>query len=94
MFYFEENPGEKFHLIQYGVFGFILNLALNEFKLGRKEFFLLGFVISFIAGLSDEIIQGILPNRVFTLHDVIINTLSSFAVFLILEKLHLLKKEL
>ena len=45
MFYFENNPGEKFHLIQYGIFGLILYFALKEFSLSREKFLILGFVI-------------------------------------------------
>jgi VanZ family protein len=92
MFYLENNPGEKFHLIQYGIFGLLVFLSLEEFQeFSEKKKYLLSFIISLLAGGIDEGIQGLLPNRTFTWHDVFINFLSSFLVF---HLFYIIKREL
>ena len=74
MFYLEKNPGEKIHMFQYGIFGWLLFKALAlDSKNTSVHLYLTGGLICLIAGALDEVIQGILPNRYFTWHDVFIN---------------------
>ena len=81
----EKNPGEKIHMAQYGVLGILLYKALSvDFDRHNYRLYLNGAAISLIAGEVDEIIQGLLPNRWFTWHDVFINGFSSIlALFII-----------
>lgn len=81
MFYLEKNPGEKIHMFQYGVFGLLLFRPLSMDLPGASlRLCITGSVICLAAGAIDEIIQGILPNRTFTWHDVFINGLSGILV--------------
>ncbi len=81
MFYLEKNPGEKIHMFQYGIFGWLLFKALAlDSKDASVNLYLTGGLICLIAGALDEVIQGILPNRTFTWHDVFINGISGIMV--------------
>ena len=81
MFYLEKNPGEKIHMFQYGIFGWLLFKALAlDSKNTSVHLYLTGGLICLIAGALDEVIQGILPNRYFTWHDVFINGISGIMV--------------
>jgi glycopeptide antibiotics resistance protein len=65
-------PEERVHFLEYAVLGIMLYFALREGIKVRKV--LLGIpVIVFFIGLGDELIQGILPNRVYQFTDVILN---------------------
>ena len=81
MFYLEKNPGEKIHMLQYGIFGWLLYKALNlHIKNTSTRLYLIGGVTCLIAGALDEVIQAFLPNRYFTWHDVFINGISGVMV--------------
>lgn len=82
---FEKNPAEKIHTAQYGLFGVLLYNALKiDFNPLNKNLYLCGFFICLVAGTLDEVIQGILPNRVFTWHDIFINGISGIIALLII----------
>lgn len=86
MLQLEKNPGEKIHMAQYGVLGIFLYKALSvDFGIYNYRLFLNGAAISLIAGEVDEIIQGLLPNRSFTWHDVFINGFSSILTLFIIQ---------
>ena len=81
----EKNPGEKIHMAQYGVLGIFLYKALAiDFDRYNYRLYLNGAAISLMAGEVDEIIQGLLPNRWFTWHDVFINGFSGILTLLII----------
>lgn len=81
----EKNPAEKIHMAQYGLFGILLYNALKiDFNRLNKNLYLCGSFICLIAGAIDEIIQGILPNRYFTWHDVFINGISGIIALLVI----------
>jgi hypothetical protein len=65
-------PEERVHFLEYAVLGIMLYVALRERVQGRKVLLCIP-VIVFLAGLVDEIIQGILPNRVYQFTDVLMN---------------------
>ena len=91
---FEANPGEKIHMAQYGLFGILLYNALKiDFDRYDNKLYLWGAVICLIAGAIDEIIQGVLPNRYFTWHDVFINGISGIIALLII-RFNILDREL
>jgi hypothetical protein len=65
-------PEERVHFLEYAVLGVLLYFALHETIQGRRVLFCIPIVI-FLIGLGDEIIQGILPNRVYQFTDVLLN---------------------
>ncbi len=81
----EKNPGEKIHMAQYGLLGVLLYNALKiDFDNYGSALYLVGAAICIAAGAMDEVIQGILPNRHFTWHDVLINGLSGILSLLVI----------
>jgi len=83
MFYLEKYPGEKIHMFQYGIFGLLIFKTLSlHFNIASIHMYLTGGVLCLVAGAVDEVIQGILPNRTFTWHDVFINGLSGILVLM------------
>ncbi len=65
-------PEERIHFLEYAILGVLLYFALRKNIQGRGVFlFIPAFV--FLIGLGDEIIQGILPNRVYQFTDVLLN---------------------
>lgn len=66
---------ERIHLLQYGVLSaFIFNALRCNFK--NTVSYVLAIVLTFLIGWGDELIQGILPNRFYEIHDVLINLYS------------------
>lgn len=65
-------PEERIHFVEYAVLGVLLYFALREKIQGRRALFCIPVVIFFV-GLGDELIQGILPNRVYDFRDVLMN---------------------
>jgi hypothetical protein len=81
----EKNPGEKIHLAEYGLLGILLYNALKiDFDRFSLKLYFYGSLICFLAGAFDEIIQGILPNRYFTWHDIVVNGLSGIIALLMI----------
>ena len=63
-------PEERLHFFEYGVLGYMGGWVLDA--VGHfKHRFKTGLFVLFGLGLLDELIQGILPNRVFDLHDIL-----------------------
>jgi multisubunit Na+/H+ antiporter MnhG subunit len=70
-------PEERIHLIEYGLLGVLFARALAaDPATGRRRVFLLALLLGSAAGLIDELIQGILPNRYGDVRDVIFNAAS------------------
>ena len=70
-------------MFQYGIFGLLIYKSLSlDFDPGSMRLYITGGAVCLVAGAVDEIIQGILPNRVFTWHDVLINGLSGILVLM------------
>ncbi len=65
-----DNPVERIHFLEYGILAFLLFRAAGE---PRGLGLLWVYIAVLVAGLSDEIIQWVLPNRYFDWHDVAIN---------------------
>ncbi len=70
------NPAERFHLIEYGVLAY---LAYRAFRLDFSETkaYVLSFLLSSGFGFFDEIVQYILPNRVYETRDAMTNALAA-----------------
>jgi hypothetical protein len=88
MYSMERQAAEKIHMAQYGAFGLLLFTALRfDFDPRGRALYAIGIAIGIVAGLTDELIQAILPNRVFTFHDVVVNGASA-ALVLVFLRLH------
>ena len=80
----EKNPGEKIHLAEYGLLGVLLYNALKiDFDRFSPKLYIYGSLICVLAGAFDEVIQWLLPNRYFTLHDIFVNGLSGIIALLV-----------
>lgn len=75
-FWYLQVPEERLHLLQYGLLTFLVAKAVPE-SVGKLHRPLLVILIVTLAGVGDEIIQAIRPNRVGDLRDVVINGVSA-----------------
>ncbi len=67
---------ERSHLIEYSILAIFIHNALHERFRENKGIYkplLLSFVIAFLIGVMDELIQIFLPDRVFDLTDILFN---------------------
>lgn len=65
-------PEERVHLLQYGILAWLVSEGLRErFAAPRLHLLSLGIVIA--AGIGDEAVQWLRPNRVGDLRDIVIN---------------------
>lgn len=67
-----ETPEERLHLVEYGMVALVTELALPLGWAGWRRFFTAALV-TVAVGWCDELIQGLLPNRHYDLHDVLLN---------------------
>lgn len=75
------NPAERTHLIEYGVVAALMYQALAERnRQGRRTPApaALSVALTAFLGLVDEVIQFVLPSRVFDWNDVLFNSLAAF----------------
>lgn len=78
-----ENPGERTHLIEYGVLAALIHQALIERnRNGRLVAMPAGYAVAATAvlGFLDECAQLLLPTRFFDWFDVLFNALAGFMV--------------
>ncbi len=76
-------PEERTHLMEYSVLALLIHSAFNERKnngkLGASPL-LLAFLLAFLIGLMDEVVQSMFPDRNFQLEDIAFNFIAvSFA---------------
>ena len=69
-----EIPEERIHLLQYGGLGY---LTLSSLQCYPTNFLIYSSAFGFVllVGCGDELIQWLLPNRVFDLRDILFNIL-------------------
>lgn len=67
-----EYPEERVHFLEYAALGVLLYFAMREWIKGRRVLFYIPAFV-FLIGLGDELIQGILPNRVYDPRDILMN---------------------
>ncbi|TVM00900.1 MAG: hypothetical protein CV087_11450 [Candidatus Brocadia sp. WS118] len=67
---------ERFHLLMYGVLSCMVFWSL-KLDIKSKRIYLYTTLLVFLLGAIDELIQGILPMRVFDVRDIFMNWLSS-----------------
>jgi VanZ family protein len=74
---------ERTHLFEYGLVAALIHEALIERhengRLARSPVFA-ALLLSLIAGLTDELIQSALPNRVFDIRDIAFNSVAAALV--------------
>ncbi len=74
-FILSHTPEERLHFLTYGLLGWLFSWTLEEQQVSL--FWPLLFV--WLAGTGDELIQGLLPNRVFDLRDILFNGIAGAA---------------
>lgn len=75
-----EHPEERIHVIMYGVVALLIYAALLERSVYGKRITTIPIVVVAVTaalGSIDEVLQLILPNRVFDVHDILYNILAS-----------------
>ena len=78
-----ENPAERTHLLEYGVVAALIHQALLERRRNGHAVPIpaaLTVGATALLGLLDELIQALLPSRVFDWWDVLFNALAGFMV--------------
>lgn len=72
-------PAEHSHLFEYGIVAFLIYLALAERRDNGRHVrspAMLAILITAVVGFIDEVIQALLPNRVYDIADVGVNALA------------------
>lgn len=80
---------EKIHFIEYGILAFLIFSALKEYS-KNTTIYLTSFIILSCIGWIDEIIQHFLPDRLYDIRDVFLNSLSGTLILIfiyVVEKL-------
>jgi hypothetical protein len=74
---------ERTHLLEYGVVAALIHMALLERRGQGRDVPVsaaLAVAATSVLGLLDEIIQAVLPNRIFDIRDVFFNFVAAFLV--------------
>jgi VanZ family protein len=71
-----DSPEEAVHFLEYGLLGFLLFRAL-KFHTKDVGIYFTAFFIGCLVGIFDEILQWIVPLRIWDIRDVGLNALSS-----------------
>ena len=78
-------PVEKVHILEYCVLGIMIYNALKiDINPYDWTLYIYGAVFCLVVGFIDEVIQGILPNRVFDFRDIFINVMSSLTALMVI----------
>ncbi len=76
-------PAEKIHFIEYGVLSALIYLALTH-DINNISIYFLSSLIVFVFGAIDEVIQWVLPNRIFDIRDLVMNGTAGILVQLLI----------
>ncbi len=71
---------ERTHLIEYGIVALLIHAALDERAMRSQHVLapaVLAVALTGFLGVLDELIQALLPNRVFDLRDILFNALAA-----------------
>jgi len=71
-----ERPEEAIHFLEYGLLGFLLFRALRH-HIHDKSIYLTAFLIGGLVGIFDEVLQWMIPQRIWDMRDIGLNALSS-----------------
>lgn len=80
-------PEERLHFLQYGLMAVLARRAVAP-RLGGWAQYLAAVAIAAAAGWGDELVQGLLPGRVYDLRDVAINASAALLAMAGYEALH------
>lgn len=69
-------PIEQFHFLQYGLLGVLVFWALPR-RTYTLQFYRAAFTVFLVIGYIDEILQGLVPHRIYDLQDTGIDVLSA-----------------
>jgi len=67
-------PEERIHFIQYGLCGYLYMGAAMTMSAAVWKKVSIAVTITVLAGIGDELIQGILPSRVYDIRDIYFNS--------------------
>ncbi len=82
--YIVDVPEEQVHFIEYGILSGLIYIALTHDIHNNVYVYFLSIHIVFAFGAVDEVIQWILPNRVFDIRDILINGIAGILVQLLI----------
>jgi VanZ like family len=80
-------PEERLHFLQYGLMAILARRAVAS-RLGGSRQYLAAVAIAAAAGWGDELVQAVLPGRVYDLRDVLINASAAALAMAGYEALH------
>ena len=72
---------ERTHLIEYGIVALLIHAALAERAMQSPHVpapAVLAVALAGFLGVLDELIQALLPNRIFDLRDILFNLVAAF----------------
>ncbi|MCD6310979.1 MAG: VanZ family protein [Elusimicrobia bacterium] len=67
-------PEERIHFIQYGLCGYLYMNAALALSAAVWKKVSIAIAVTVLAGIGDELIQGILPSRVYDIRDIYFNS--------------------
>ncbi len=67
-------PEERIHFIQYGLCGYLYMEAALTMSAAAWKKVSIAIAATVLAGIGDELIQGILPSRVYDIRDIYFNS--------------------
>lgn len=70
-----ERPEEAVHFLEYGLLGLLLFHALRH-HIHDKSVYLTAFLIGGLVGIFDEVLQWMIPRRIWDIRDIGLNALS------------------
>ncbi|MCC7263635.1 MAG: VanZ family protein [Candidatus Latescibacteria bacterium] len=73
--HFARFPAERLHLVEYGLVSYLLLRALS-LDLPAPRAYIVALLLTALVGAGDELIQWVLPERVFEMKDVQLNLVS------------------
>lgn len=83
---------EKIHFIEYGILAFLLYNTLKT-RLRPLLVYLYAFLMVSVIGWGDELIQYFLPDRVYDLRDVFLNSISGGIMLILIYIVEILRKK-
>ena len=81
--YILELPEEQVHFIEYGILSALIYVALTH-DINNRSIYFVSSLIVFVFGAIDEVIQWVLPNRIFDIRDLVMNGTAGILVQLLI----------
>ncbi len=83
-FFLSGLPEERLHFLTYGLLGWLISWTFEAAASSKKFYteaagWLLSCLLVWLAGVGDELIQWLLPMRVFDLRDIVFNGMAGMA---------------